>query len=61
VAARLAASTQGDEVLLGIGTRERLGSEFPFDALGERGLRNVEAPVRVFRLAPPAPARAVPA
>ena len=28
-------------------------TEFPFDALGERALRNVEAPVRVFRLALP--------
>jgi class 3 adenylate cyclase len=61
VAARLAAEAQGDEVLVGVGTRERLGSEFPFDALGERGLRNVEAPVQVFRLAPPEPVPAVPA
>ena len=51
VAARLAAASTGDQVLVGVGTRERLGAEFPFDALGERGLRNVEAPVRVFGLA----------
>ena len=50
VAARLAALARGDEVLVGAGTRERLGDEFPFDALGERTLRNVEAPVEVFRL-----------
>jgi class 3 adenylate cyclase len=51
VAARLAAVAQGEEILVGLGTRERLGAEFPFDVLGERTLRNVEAPVRVFRLA----------
>jgi class 3 adenylate cyclase len=59
VAARLAALTQGDEMLVGVGTRERLGAEFSFDALGERTLRNVEAPVRVFRLALSQPAPAV--
>ena len=50
VAARLAALARGDEVLVGAGTRERLGDEFSFDALGDRTLRNVEAPVEVFRL-----------
>lgn len=50
VAARLAALARGEEVLVGAGTRERLGDEFSFDALGERPLRNVEAPVKVFRL-----------
>jgi class 3 adenylate cyclase len=61
VAARLAATAQGEEVLVGLGSRERLGAEFAFDALGERALRNVEAPVQVFRLAPPEPVPAVPA
>jgi class 3 adenylate cyclase len=50
VAARLAALARGDEVLVGAGTRERLGDEFSFDALGDRPLRNVETPVTVFRL-----------
>ena len=51
VAARLAALARADEILVGTATRDRLGAEFSFDALGERTLRNVEAPVRVFRLA----------
>jgi class 3 adenylate cyclase len=50
VAARLAALARGDEILVGAGTRERLGDEFRFGSLGERPLRNVEMPVRVFRL-----------
>jgi class 3 adenylate cyclase len=53
VAARLAALARADEILVGTGTRERLGDEFSFAALGERPLRNVEMPVRVFRLALP--------
>jgi class 3 adenylate cyclase len=61
VAARLAAMTEGDEILVGAGTRERLDAEFSFATLGERTLRNVEAPVRVFRLALSEPAPAVPA
>ena len=55
VAARLAALAQGDEILVGAGTRERLGDQFSFEALGERPLRNVETPVRLFRLALPQP------
>ena len=51
VAARLASLAQGDEILVGAETRERLGAEFPLEDLGERPLRNVEVPVRVFRLA----------
>jgi class 3 adenylate cyclase len=58
IAARLAAVAKGDEMLVGVGARERLGAEFPFDALGERTLRNVETPVRVFRLALPQPVSA---
>ena len=61
VAARLAAVTEGDEILVGAATRERLGEEFPVETLGERTLRNVETPVRVFRLVLPATAPAVPA
>jgi class 3 adenylate cyclase len=59
VAARLAALASVDEVFVGAATRERLGAEFAFDELGERSLRNVEAPERVFRLALPEPAPAV--
>ena len=53
VAARLAGLASADEVLVGAATRERLGAEFSFVSLGERALRNVEAPVSAFRLALP--------
>jgi class 3 adenylate cyclase len=53
VAARLAAIAAADEVMVGAGTRDRLGGEFPFEALGQRSLRNVEAPVPVSRLVLP--------
>jgi class 3 adenylate cyclase len=59
VAARLAALARADEVLVGAATRDRLGTEFSFDALGERVLRNVVTPERVFRLALPEAAPAV--
>jgi class 3 adenylate cyclase len=59
VAARLAALAQRDEILVGVETRKRLGAEVPLEDLGERPLRNVEAPVRVFRLALPQPVPAV--
>ena len=58
VAARLAALARRDEILVGARTRERLGEEFSFEIQGERRLRNVEAPVEVFRLTLP---QAVPA
>jgi class 3 adenylate cyclase len=55
VAARLAALGEPDTIMLGPVTRSRLGSEFAFEDLGEQALRNVEQPVRVFRLAAPQP------
>ena len=64
VAARLAALGEGDAVMLGWQTRRRLGPEFAAEDLGETELRNIDEPVRVFRLRPPrreAGARAVPA
>jgi class 3 adenylate cyclase len=64
VAARLAALGAGDAVMLGGQTRRRLGPEFAPEDLGETELRNIDEPVRVFRLRPPpeeASARAVPA
>ena len=51
VAARLAALDEGDAVLIGPETQARLGDTFPMEDLGERPLRNVEEPVRLFRLA----------
>jgi class 3 adenylate cyclase len=55
VAARLAALARGDQILLGAATQERLGTEFPLEALGQQPLRNVDLPVQVFRLALPDP------
>ncbi|HEV8672655.1 MAG TPA: adenylate/guanylate cyclase domain-containing protein [Methylomirabilota bacterium] len=55
LAARLAELSSGDAVMVGPGTRERL-AEFDFAEEGTVRLRNVEQPVRVFRLAvPPSP------
>ncbi|MBI3636134.1 MAG: adenylate/guanylate cyclase domain-containing protein [Candidatus Rokubacteria bacterium] len=51
VASRLAGLDEGDAVLIGPETRQRLGDAFPLEDLGEHRLRNVEEPVRVFRLA----------
>jgi class 3 adenylate cyclase len=51
IAARLAALADGDGVLVGAATAERLPPEFALEDLGELNLRNVEAPVRAFRLA----------
>jgi class 3 adenylate cyclase len=53
VAARLAALGAGDGVFIGPETRARIDDEFAVEDLGERRLRNVEEPVRVFRLAAP--------
>ena len=51
IAARLAALGEGDAILIGSETRRRLGDGFAIDDLGEMQLKNVEEPVRVFRLA----------
>jgi class 3 adenylate cyclase len=53
VAARLAALGDADAIMLGPETRSRLGGEFDLEDLGEQRLRNVEQPVRVFRLLVP--------
>jgi class 3 adenylate cyclase len=58
VAARLAAGGEPDAILVGPITRQRLGDEFAFEDLGEQRLRNVEQPVRVFRLVEPVPVAA---
>jgi class 3 adenylate cyclase len=50
VAARLAALADGDAVMVGAETRRRLGPEFAVEDLGERELRNIDGPVRVFRM-----------
>jgi class 3 adenylate cyclase len=50
VAARLAALGDGDAVMVGAETRRRLGPEFLPEDLGETHLRNIDEPVRLFRL-----------
>jgi class 3 adenylate cyclase len=50
VAARLAALGDGDAVMMGEETRRRLGLEWSAEDLGERALKNIEEPVRVFRM-----------
>ncbi len=54
MAARLAALGEGDAVIIGAETRARLGDAVVVDDLGEQRLRNVEAPVRAYRLRVPA-------
>ena len=51
IAARLAALADGDGVMVGATTAERLPAGLPLEDLGDLSLRNVEAPVRTFRLA----------
>src|SRR5262249_5164185 len=56
LAARLAGLGRGDVINVGAETRRRLDGEFPFEALGDVTLRNLDHPVSVFRLTlPPAP------
>ena len=50
VAARLAALAEGDAILIGAETQRRLDGGFDLEDLGEQPLKNVEEPVRVFRL-----------
>lgn len=50
VAARLAALGEGDSVVIGAATAARLDGALPLEDLGEHHLKNVEDPVRVFRL-----------
>lgn len=50
LAARLAALGEANGIIVGPVTRSRLEGDFEFEDLGERRLRNVEQPVRVFRL-----------
>ena len=57
VAARLAALAEGEAILIGAETQRRLDGGFDVKDLGEQPLKNVEEPVRVFRLAvAPSPA-----
>jgi class 3 adenylate cyclase len=58
VAARLAALGTGDSAFIGSETARRIEGWFDLEDLGVRELRNVEEPVRVYRLATSAPSLA---
>jgi class 3 adenylate cyclase len=51
VAARLAAAAEGGEIIVSETTRDRLVPLVACEDLGERMLKNVEQPVRLFRVA----------
>ncbi|MGH7332658.1 MAG: adenylate/guanylate cyclase domain-containing protein, partial [Candidatus Rokuibacteriota bacterium] len=50
LAARLAAVADGGEIVLSASTLDQLGAALPVEDLGVRELKNVEGPVRLFRL-----------
>jgi class 3 adenylate cyclase len=50
IAARLAAQADGGEIVISESTLSRLGAEFPVEDLGLRELKNVERPLRLFRM-----------
>ncbi len=58
VAARLASLGAGDSAFIGPETARRITGWFDLEDLGDRELKNVEEPVRVFRLATSAPSLA---
>ena len=53
MAARLAASATGAEIVVGPATAERIRGHFVLENLGEKTFKNVSAPVRVHRVIPP--------
>ena len=53
VAARLAASAEGDEIVVGPTTAERIRTHFVLESLGDRHFKNVSQPIRVYRVIPP--------
>lgn len=50
IAARLAAQADGGEIVISESTLARLGASLPVEDLGVRELKNVERPMRLFRL-----------
>ena len=50
IAARLAAQAGDGEIVVSESTRRRLGPELPVEDLGVRELKNVDRPLRLFRL-----------
>ncbi|HXG49839.1 MAG TPA: adenylate/guanylate cyclase domain-containing protein [candidate division Zixibacteria bacterium] len=53
VAARVAGQAGGGEILVSGATADRIRDHFVLENLGERALKNVAEPVRLFRLVPP--------
>jgi class 3 adenylate cyclase len=53
VAARIAGQAQAGEVLVSAATAERIKGHCVLESIGERALRNVAAPVLLYRLVPP--------
>jgi class 3 adenylate cyclase len=50
LAARLAAVAEGGEIIVSAATHDRLVPLIDCEDLGERMLKNVDRPVRVFRV-----------
>ena len=53
VAARFAGSAQGNEIIVGPATAERIRVHFVLESLGERSFKNVSQPIKVFKVIPP--------
>jgi class 3 adenylate cyclase/HAMP domain-containing protein len=53
VAARLAASAEGGEIVVGPVTAERIKARFVLESLGEKAFKNVSQPLAVYRVIPP--------
>jgi class 3 adenylate cyclase len=53
IAARLAGSAQGGDIVVGPMTAERIQSRFVLESLGEKTFKNVSQPLAVFRVIPP--------
>jgi class 3 adenylate cyclase/HAMP domain-containing protein len=53
VAARLAASAEGGEIVVGPVTAERIQRRFVLESLGEKTFKNVSQPLAVYRVIPP--------
>jgi class 3 adenylate cyclase/HAMP domain-containing protein len=53
IAARLAASSAGGDIIVGPATADRIKNRFVLEALGERTFKNVSQPLAVYRVIPP--------
>jgi class 3 adenylate cyclase/HAMP domain-containing protein len=53
VAARLAGSAEGGEIVVGPTTAERIRDRFVLESLGEKTFKNVSQPLAVYRVIPP--------